>query len=138
MKNNNHPGQAFPLGATPTADGVNFSLFSDHADAVELLLFKRVSDAKPSQVITLDPGPNRTHHYWHTFVPGLKSGQIYAYRATGPYAPEHGLRFRPEKVLFDPYGRALAMPPDYNREAATEPGDNAEVALKSVVVDPDL
>src|SRR5262249_16856923 len=61
---------------------------------------------------------------------------IYAYRVNGPYAPERGLRFDPDKVLLDPYGKCVARPAGRSREAARRPGDNAATALKSVVVDP--
>ena len=76
-----------------------------------------------------------TYHYWHAFVPELTIGQIYGFRAHGPDAPERGLLFDAEKVLLDPYGRAVAVPEAYDREAATRPGDNAAVAMKSVVAD---
>jgi len=126
---------AFPLGATPMDGGVNFSVFADKAHALELLLFNHVEDTRPAQVFRLDPTRHRTYHYWHAFVTGLQPGQIYAYRAIGPNAPERGLRYDPEKVLLDPYGRAVAVPVNYSREAAARPGDNAATAMKSVVVD---
>ncbi len=126
-------GRSFPLGAMITRHGVNFSVFSRTAAAIEILLFDRVDDARPSRVIPLHPVRNRTYHYWHAFVPGLRAGQIYAYRASGLFAPQQGLRFDPEKVLLDPYGRAVAIPEAYSRGAATRPGDNAAVAMKSVV-----
>jgi isoamylase len=126
---------AFPLGATPMDGGVNFSVFADKAHALELLLFDHVEDTRPAQVFLLDPRQHRTYHYWHAFVTGLQPGQIYAYRAIGPNAPERGLRYDPEKVLLDPYGRAVAVPVNYSREAAARPGDNAAAAMKSVVVD---
>ncbi len=130
-------GKSFPIGATPCRGGVNFSVFSRKSAAVELLLFDRVDDAKPSRVIALAPRVHhRTYHYWHVFVPGLEAGQIYAYRAHGAFKPEQGLRFDPEKVLLDPYGRCVARPAGYDRKAACEPGDNTAVALKSVVADP--
>jgi glycogen operon protein len=116
--------------------GVNFSVFSRHATAVELLLFDRVDDAKPSRVINIDPARNRTYHYWHTFVPGIKAGQIYGYRVTGPFEPAKGLRFDHKKVLLDPYGRGVLVPKRYSRDAAKGDGDNAAAAMKSVVVDP--
>ena len=116
------------------AGGVNFSVYANKAEAVELLLFDH-ADAAPAQVFRLTPAQHRTYHYWHTFVPNLQPGQIYAYRAIGPNAPEQGLRYDPEKVLLDPYGRAVAMPPGYDRAAAGQPGDNATTAMKSVVVD---
>ena len=78
---------------------------------------------------------HRTYHYWHVFVPDLAPGQIYAYRAHGPLAPQHGLRFDAEKVLLDPYGLAVAVPAGYDRSAASRPGDNTAVAMKSVVAD---
>jgi len=129
-------GKSFPLGAAVCPDGVNFSIFSKHGTAVDLLLFERVDESKPSRVIALDPRTNRTYHYWHTFVPGVKAGQLYAYRVRGPYAPERGRRFDPDKVLLDPYGKCVARPPGYSRQAACHRGDNAAVAIKSVVADP--
>jgi isoamylase len=128
-------GKSYPLGATVYPNGVNFSVFSKNSTAVELLLFDSPDDTKPAQVISLDSRKNRTYHYWHVFVEGLQPGQIYAYRAAGPYAPERGLRFDPEKVLLDPYGRAVAVPRKYSRVAASVPGDNSATAMKSVVTD---
>ncbi|HET6520113.1 MAG TPA: glycogen-debranching protein, partial [Geminicoccaceae bacterium] len=130
------PGQSHPLGAAVTPDGVNFSVFSKNATRLELLLFDRADDPRPARVLPLDPQVNRTYFYWHAFIPGLKPGQVYAYRAHGPTAPEQGLRFDGRKVLLDPYGRAVAVPQGYSREAASRPGDNAATALRSVVVDP--
>ena len=128
-------GKSFTPWAAVCPDGVNFSIFSKHSTAVDLLLFERVDDSKPSRVVTLDPQKNRTYHYWHTFVPGVKTGQLYAYRVRGPYAPERGLRFDPSKVLLDPYGKSVARPLGYSREAACHRGDNAAVAIKSVDAD---
>ncbi|HME69721.1 MAG TPA: alpha-amylase family glycosyl hydrolase, partial [Myxococcota bacterium] len=129
-------GRSFPLGATAMQDGVNFSVFSKHSAAVQLVLFDHVDDAKPSYVIDLDPRTQRTYHYWHTFLPGVRAGQLYAWRAGGPFAPERGLRFDHDKVLLDPYGKCVARPARRSREDACRPGDNASSALKSVVVDP--
>jgi isoamylase len=128
-------GQPHPLGADPQSDGVNFSVYSAGATAVELLLFDAVDDPRPARVITLDPIRHRTHHYWHCFVPGLGAGQIYGYRVHGQEAPESGLRYAPDKVLIDPYGRCVALPAGYDRVAAAAPGDNAAVAMKSLVAD---
>jgi isoamylase len=128
-------GQSFPLGATVHPDGVNFSVFSKNATRVELLLFDRLDDGKPARVISLNPRENRTYHYWHCFVPGLKPGQIYGYRVVGPFEPERGLRFDPKKVLLDPYGRSVGVPQGYTHKAASRPGDNTSVAMKSVVAD---
>src|SRR5260370_34962612 len=129
------PGKSFPLGATAAPSGVNFSVFSKGSTAVRLLLFNQADDAYPSRTITLDPVTNRSRHYWHVFVPGIGVGQIYGYRVEGSFAPEQGLRFDPQKVLLDPYGRAIARPANYSRIAACRPGDNCATAMKSVVAD---
>jgi glycogen operon protein len=78
---------------------------------------------------------HRTYHYWHVLVPGLGPGQHYGWRAHGPFVPSAGLRFDGQKLLLDPYARAIAVPPGYDRQAAAHPGDNAAVAMKSVVAD---
>ena len=127
-------GSSSPLGATCSDEGVNFSLFSRHATGVELLLFEGVDDPRPSQVIRLDPTANRTYFYWHVFVPGVRSGQLYGYRVEGPFEPGAGMRFDPTKVLLDPYGRGVAVPPGYRREAAQRASDTSATAMKSVVV----
>jgi isoamylase len=129
-------GQSSPLGATVVAGGVNFSVFSRNASRIELLLFDRADDAQPSRVIAIDAETNRTLDYWHVFVAGLKSGQIYGYRVHGPYDLPRGMRFDADKVLLDSYGRGVAVPQSYSRNMASLPGDNAAVAMKSVVLDP--
>ena len=129
-------GNSFPLGATVSQGGVNFSVFSKNADSVELLLFENSGDIAPSRTVLLDPGKNRTYHYWHVFVPDIGPGQIYAYRVHGPSEPERGMRFDSSKVLLDPYGRAVVVPETYDRIAASRPGDNCGTAMKSVVTDP--
>jgi glycogen operon protein len=116
--------------------GVNFSLFSRTAAGVDLLFFDREDDASPSRVVRIDPAKNRTYHYWHVFVPGVRAGQLYGYRVDGPSAPARGLRFDRAKVLLDPYGRGLVIPHNYDREAARWEGDNAATAMKSAIVDP--
>src|SRR6185436_9997742 len=117
-------GRSAPLGATIRDGGVNFSIFSRNATAIELLLFDGADDAEPSRVISLD----RTYHYWHQFVPGVERGQVYGFRADGPSDPSNGLRFDASKTLLDPYGRGVAVPKNYHRFEGTGP-------LKSVVVD---
>jgi glycogen operon protein len=129
------PGKSYPLGATVHRDGVGFSVYSKNSTAIELLLFDRVDDPAPARTISLDPRLNRTFHYWHVFVPGLKAGQLYGYCADGPYVPEQGHRFDASKVLLDPYGRAVAMPTGYDRIAASRPGEITATAMKSVVTD---
>ena len=132
------PGRNAPLGSTVNPEGANFSVFSKNSTYLELLFFDRVDDEKPSAVIPLDRVSNRTYHYWHVFVPGIQPGQIYGYRAFGPFKPDHGLRFDPEKVLIDPYAKAMAVPDGYSRIAASTAGDNCATAMKSVVADPSL
>src|SRR5579864_9150487 len=129
-------GRSYPLGATLINGGANFSVFSRSAGSIDLLFFDRVDDARPSRVIPIDPLENRTYHYWRVFVPGVEPGQIYGFRAYGPFEPAQGLRFNPSKILLDPYGRAVAVPKDYSREAARLNGDNTATAMKSVVTDP--
>src|SRR5215471_5779970 len=128
-------GQASPLGALITPDGVNFSVYSRDAFRIELLFFDREDDARPARVIPIDPQKNRTYHYWHVFVPHAQAGQVYAYRVYGPFDPPAGLRFDPSKVLLDPYGRGVVVPRNYSRDAACWQGDNIATAMKSVVVD---
>ncbi|KKO19227.1 MAG: glycogen debranching enzyme GlgX [Candidatus Brocadia sp.] len=129
-------GTSFPLGATVLPGGVNFSVFSKNATSVELLLFQHAEDSAPSRIILLDARKNRTYHYWHVIVPGIGPGQVYGYRVHGPHEPERGMRFDSDKVLLDPYGRAVVVPRKYNRGAACQPGDNCGVAMKSVITDP--
>jgi isoamylase len=128
-------GQSSPLGATVVDGGVNFSLFSRSATAVELLLFDHADAAMPARVIALDSHTNRSYYYWHAFVPGVQAGQLYGYRVQGNADPAHGLRFDAQKVLLDPYGRSVVVPDGYDRLAAGKEGDNAATAMKSVVVD---
>jgi glycogen operon protein len=130
-------GKPFPLGASCTADGVNFSVYSRNGTGVELLLFDRVDDSQPSYSISLDPSINQTNYYWHVFVRGVKAGQIYGYRVSGLNEPERGFRFDPTRVLVDPYGKSVVVPSSYSRRAASELGANNGAAMKSVVADTD-
>ena len=98
------PGEPSPLGATWDGIGVNFALYSDHADAAELLFFDHPEDPEPAHAVFL---PERTGPVWHGYFPSRRPGQLYGYRIHGPYAPEEGHRFNPRKVLLDPYARAL-------------------------------
>ena len=128
-------GCSYPLGATVTSGGVNFSLYSRDASGVELLLFADKNDATP-EVITLDPFDNRTYRYWHVFVPGIQAGQLYGYRVHGVFDPNQGMRFDSSKLLLDPYGRGVVVPNGYSREAAGSKADTVATGMKSVVVDP--
>ncbi len=135
IPSNRSRGNSFPLGATVYPEGVNFSLYSKNGLAVELLFFDDVEAAKPSRVVRLHSRRNRTFHYWHMFVPGIQSGQLYGYRVRGPFDPSQGHRFDGEKLLLDPYARGVAVPLSYSRKAASRPGENLATAMKSVVVD---
>jgi glycogen operon protein len=121
-----------PLGATVDDEGVNFSLFSEEATGVELLLFDEHDDTQPIVTIPLDPAVNRSFHFWHVYVRHLTAGYHYAYRVHGPDVA-HG-RFDPEKVLLDPYAKgntdSLWSPAD-----ACGPGDNLATSMRSVIVD---
>ncbi len=129
-------GRSSPLGATVSREGVNFSVYSKHATGIELLFFDRADDACPSTVIRIDPATNRTYHYWHVFVPGVKAGQIYGYRVSGAFDPASGMRFDDRKLFLDPYGLAVVVPRNYSRDAARQNDDNTASAMKSVVADP--
>ena len=128
------PGSPHPLGATPSAAGVNFSLFSGHATGVELLLFAAHDALQPFQSIRLDPFVNKTFHFWHVLVRGLPAGTHYAYRVDGPSDPAAGHRFDSHKVLIDPYARGNTNEL-WDRAAACVPGDNVATSMRSVVID---
>jgi isoamylase len=98
------PGSPYPLGATWDGEGVNFALFSENADSVELCLFDSEQDHSEYNRIEIQ---EVTHHIWHVYVVGLKPGQRYGYRVHGPFEPEKGHRFNANKLLIDPYAKAL-------------------------------
>jgi glycogen operon protein len=133
VKDPPNTGESSPLGATLIPGGANFSIYSPGSSGVELVFFDREDDFTPSHVVPFDPAENRTFHYWHIFVPDIKPGQLYGYRVRGPFDPSAGMRFDPDKILLDPYGRGVAVPVNYNRTAACAAGDNAATAMKSVV-----
>ena len=111
-------GWPCPLGATVTEGGINFALFSRHACAVYLELFHDGGDGRPSHSFQLDPARNRTGDVWHLFVHGVGQGQLYGYRADGPYTPEeNGHRFNVNKLLASPYARALEGSYDLSHDA---------------------
>ncbi len=127
-------GKQYPLGARVDTSGVNFSLFSRHATAVELLIFDQHDSIEPIQVIQLDSKLNKTHHFWHIHVEKLKAGMHYAYRVDGPDAPEQGMRFNPNKVLLDPYGFG-ATESLFVREDACGERDNLATSMRNVIID---
>jgi glycogen operon protein len=93
------------MGAIWDGEGVNFALFSRNARGVELCLYDRADPRRETHRI---PVPERTHGVWHCYLPDVRPGQLYAYRVSGPYAPHQGMRFNPNKVVLDPYARAIA------------------------------
>lgn len=128
-------GKPYPPGSKHSSGGVNFSIFSRHATAVELLLFESAECETPFQTIKLRKDKNRTFFSWHVFVKELPVGTWYAWRLDGPnHASESGLRFDKDKLLVDPCARAVSDK-RWNRGAACLPGDNSQNAMRCVVVD---
>jgi len=97
------PGKPYPLGATWDGEGVNFSLFSEHAEKVELCLF----DAKGRRELHRIWLPEQTDQVWHGYLPEARPGLLYGYRVYGPYEPNRGLRFNRHKLLLDPYAKQI-------------------------------
>jgi isoamylase len=128
-------GHSFPIGTSIRDEGVNFCLFSKNAQRVDLLLFDHVEDISPAQVIPLDPKKNKTYHYWHVMIPGLKAGQHYAYRVSGPYDVSRGHRFDADHILLDPYAKAVAMPKSKKSSSHTKSGTSLTPPMKGVVCD---
>ncbi|HUR57066.1 MAG TPA: hypothetical protein VM029_05125, partial [Opitutaceae bacterium] len=137
-------GHSYPLGATWTGDGVNFALFSENATGVELCLFDQLGEVETARI----PFTARANSVWHAFLPDVKPGQLYGYRVHGPYEPARGHRFNANKVLLDPYARAIAGRVDWSEEMfgytignpagdlSFDERDNAARTPKAVVVDP--
>jgi isoamylase len=97
------PGQPYPLGPTWDGEGVNFALYSEHAEKVELCLFDSLGKRETHRVQLRE----QTDMVWHGYLPELRPGQLYGYRVYGPYAPEQGHRFNHNKLLLDPYGKQV-------------------------------
>ncbi len=115
------PGKPYPMGSTWTGEGMNFAIFSEGATKVELCLFDTPQAKIESQRIAL---PEMTGRVWHALIVGLKPGQLYGYRIHGPYDPNAGLRFNPNKLLIDPYARALSGQVDWKAPIfAYQPGN---------------
>jgi glycogen operon protein len=139
------PGSPRPLGATWDGEGVNFALFSENADGVQLVLFDHNDRDQPSATITLT---ERTDNVWHTYLPDVRPGALYGYRVHGPYEPEQGHRFNDNKLLIDPYAKAVSGPVEWSDELygytigdpeedlSFDQRDSAAAMPKSVVVDP--
>ncbi|MFY9908580.1 MAG: glycogen debranching protein GlgX [Candidatus Sulfotelmatobacter sp.] len=97
------PGRPYPLGSTWDGEGVNFALYSEHAEKVELCLFDLSGRRETARV----PLPEQTDMVWHGYLPEIRPGHLYGYRVFGPYTPEQGHRFNPHKLLLDPYGKQI-------------------------------
>jgi len=137
-------GSPFPLGATPVADGVNFAVYSKSTAQIFLLLFD-APDGPPTDVIQLK---DCERFIWHARIKGLKSGQLYGYKARGEYRPDRGLRFNDSKLLLDPYAKAITgkfqnsdnLLLAYDARCGTgeqspDTRDNSVIVPKAIVVD---
>ena len=137
-------GKPYPLGATLGEDGVNFALYSRHADEVYLLLFD-APQGSPTDVIRLDA---QDKFVWHALVHGVSSGQLYGYRVRGRFDPAQGFRFNEHKLLVDPYAKALTgkhrnaenlllgyVAGSGERDLSFDARDNADCVPKAIVVD---
>lgn len=139
------PGKPYPLGATWDGKGVNFALFSENADKVELCLFPAADALREDCRVLLS---EQSNHVWHVYLPEARPGWLYGYRVHGPYNPASGLRFNPWKVLIDPYARGIARRVQWDdamfsyplgnpqEDLALDRTDNAAYAPLGVVVDP--
>ena len=105
------PGEPYPLGATWDGEGVNFAVFSEHATTVELCLYYARDHSRETNRIRLN---ERTNMVWHAYLPDVRPGELYGYRAQGPYEPSQGHRFNPAKLLIDPYAKAVTGPVSWN------------------------
>jgi glycogen operon protein len=137
-------GHSYPLGATWTGTGVNFSLFSENATGVELCLFDALGEPETARIKLTE----RSDQVWHCFLPEIRPGQLYGYRVDGPYEPLKGHRFNRNKLLIDPYAKSIAGEVQWSDEMfgytigseeadlSFDPRDNAVLMPKAVVVDP--
>src|SRR5918911_2410987 len=138
------PGRPFPLGAAWDGEGTNFSVFSEHAERVELCLFDPQDNEERVELA------ERTAFNWHAYLPGIGPGQRYGFRVHGPYDPGAGHRFNPAKLLLDPYAKSIEGPirfdaanvlpyvPTGEPDADLEPDDedDSDAIPKCVVIDP--
>ena len=138
------PGAPFPLGATWDGEGTNFSLFSEHAERVELCLFDN-EDRETCVELT-----ERTSLNWHCYLPGVHAGQRYGFRVHGPYEPQNGHRFNSSKLLLDPYAKSIEGPILFEKgnvhpyepmggeddDLTPDDSDDAAAIPKCVVIDP--
>ncbi|MFO7935564.1 MAG: glycogen debranching protein GlgX [Bacteroidales bacterium] len=139
-------GKPYPLGATYDGNGVNFALFSENATGVKLCLFNNPDDHREYEQVNME---EITDYVWHAYLPGLQPGQLYGYRVYGRYMPKQGIRFNPQKLLIDPYAKAIQgrlevkdIMFDYSFSRKSKKnvleksiGDSAPEMNKSVVID---
>ena len=142
-----YPGEPYPLGATWDGEGVNFAVFAENAAGMDLCLFDTLESKNEEERIRLN---EVSHHVWHAYIPGLKPGQLYGYRAHGSYEPMNGLRYNPNKLLIDPYAKAISSPVRWNdalfgyimghpdEDLSFSETDSAPFAPRSVVIDPNF
>lgn len=137
------PGRPYPLGATWDGNGVNFALFSEHAEKVELCLFDALTRHEVARIALRE----HTDQVWHGYLPNANPGLLYGYRVHGPYQPESGHRFNPNKLLLDPYAKAIVGDIEWgdahfgyqvghaDGDLSFDPRDNADAMPKCQVVD---
>ncbi len=137
------PGTMYPLGATWDGEGVNFSIFSETSEGVELCLFDETGEQETYRI----PIKERHNQIWHCYLPSIRPGQLYGYRFYGPYEPQNGFRFNPNKLLFDPYAKAIAGTVEWDdalfgyqvghedEDLSFDERDSAPFLPKSVVID---
>lgn len=128
----------YPLGASFDGHGVNFALYSEHGTSAEVCLYDVDRPEREIGRVTL---VDQTHHVFHGYVPGVEPGALYGFRVDGPWDPSQGFRFNPNKLLVDPYAKAISGKPDWRfhllghaPDQSRDPHDSAEGAPRSVVV----
>ncbi|WP_161888075.1 glycogen debranching protein GlgX [Pontibacter russatus] len=143
MQINVYPGSPYPLGATWDGKGVNFALYAGNATGVDLCLYDAKDPRKEIAEVKLG---EHTHQIWHAYLPGLKPGQLYGYRVHGPYEPEQGNRYNANKLLIDPYAKAISGTVEWHdslfgyevghedEDLSLSESDSAPYLPKSVVV----
>ena len=136
-----YEGRPHPVGPTVVRDrgavGVNFSVYSENATSIELLLFRRPSDLEPCRTYTLNSVDHKSFHFWHVYVEGVTPGMGYAYRVDGPDNHRDGHRFDRSKVLIDPYSKGNNTTLWKRGDACQYGLDNLHTSMRSVVIDID-
>src|ERR1043166_6998992 len=137
------PGRPYPLGATWDGEGLNFALFSEHAEKVDLCVFDESGRRELHRV----PVREQTDQVWHCYLPEARPGLLYGYRVRGPYDPSKGMRFNHHKLLLDPYAKQIHNGMKWhdshfgykvghrNEDLSYDRRDSAPGMLKGVVVD---